>query len=110
MAEKIDKLVKLCACLVNNGDDIKVIELPHDEQQAISPIKKMDGLKVVVPPPIVPGVVLPYTDNETSPLIELTDELSRKGKNRGKSNRKNKVVSKRKRNMVKQSKRKNRKR
>ena len=106
MGEKIDKLVKLCACLVNNGEDIKVIELPHDEQQAISPIKKMDGLEVVVPPPIVPGVVLPYTALEASPLIELTDELSRKGKR----NNKKKVVSKRKRNMVKQSKRNNRKR
>ncbi len=107
MAEKIDKLVKLCAaCLVNNGDDTKVIELPHDEQQAISPIEKMDGLDVVVPPPIVPGVVLPYTAHETSPLIDLTDELSRKGKR----NNKKKVVSKRKRKMVKQSKRNNRKR
>ena len=106
MAEKIDKLVKLCACLVNNGEDIKVIELPHDEQQAISPIEEMDGLEVVVPPPMVPGVVLPYTANETSPLIDLTDELSRKGKR----NNKKKVVSKRKRKMVKQSKRKNRKR
>lgn len=106
MGEKIDKLVKLCACLVNNGEDIKVIELPHDEQQPISPIKNKDGLDVVVPPPIVPGVVLPYTALEASPLIELTDELSRKGKR----NNKKKVVSKRKRNMVKQSKRKNRKR
>lgn len=109
MAEKIDNLIKLGACissLVNNGDDIKVIELPHDKQQAISPIKKMDGLEVVVPPPIVPGVVLPYTAQETSPLIELTDELSRKGKR----NNKKKVVSKRKRKMVKQSRRKNRKR
>lgn len=106
MGEKIDKLVKLCACLVNNGEDIKVIELPHDEQQTISPIEKMDGLEVVVPPPMVPGVVLPYTANETSPLIDLTDELSRKGKR----NNKKKVVSKRKRKMVKQSRRKNRKR
>ena len=102
MGEKIDNLVKLCACLVNNGEDIKVIDLPHDEQQAISPIEKMDGLEVVVPPPIVPGVVLPYTAQETSPLIEL----SRKGKR----NNKKKVVSKRKRKMVKQSRRKNRKR
>lgn len=108
MGEKIDNLIKLCAaCLVNNGEDIKVIELPHDEQQqVISPIKKMDGLDVVVPPPIVPGVVLPYTALEASPLIDLTGELSRKGKR----NNKKKVVSKRKRNMVKQSKRKNRKR
>lgn len=107
MGEKIDNLIKLCAaCLVNNGEDIKVIELPHDEQQVISPIKKMDGLDVVVPPPIVPGVVLPYTAQETSPLIDLTGELSRKGKR----NNKKKVVSKRKRKMVKQSKRNNRKR
>lgn len=109
MGEKIDNLIKLGACissLVNNGEDIKVIELPHDEQQPISPIKKMDGLDVVVPPPIVPGVVLPYTALEASPLIDLTGELSRKGKR----NNKKKVVSKRKRNMVKQSKRKNRKR
>lgn len=109
MGEKIDNLIKLGACissLVNNGEDIKVIELPHDEQQAILPIEKMDGLEVVVPPPIVPGVVLPYTAQETSPLIELTDELSRKGKR----NNKKKVVSKRKRKMVKQSKRNNRKR
>ena len=109
MAEKIDNLIKLGACissLVNNGEDIKVIELPHDEQKPILPIEKMDGLDVVVPPPIVPGVVLPYTALEASPLIDLTGELSRKGKR----NNKKKVVSKRKRNMVKQSKRKNRKR
>ncbi len=108
MAEKIDMLIKLGACLVNNGDDIKVIELPHGEQQPISPIEKMDGLEVVVPPPIVPGVVLPYTDHDTSPLIDLTRELSRSRK--GKRNNKNKVVSKRKRQMVKRSKRVNRKR